>query len=49
MNERRQGLASGFHDELPERAAELSLEQINAFIREYYAPDAFVMGRVAPE
>ena len=49
MNERRLGLPDGFYDELPARAAELSLEEINAFIREYYVPGAFVMGRVAPE
>jgi predicted Zn-dependent peptidase len=49
MGERSLGLPQGFHDELPQRAAELTLEAINAFIREYYVPEELVMNRVAPE
>lgn len=49
MGERRLGLPEGFHDALPRRAEELTLEAINAFIREYYVPEELVMNRVAPE
>lgn len=49
LSERRDGLPDGFFDELPDRMAALSLEEVNAFIRKYYDPAQFVMGRVAPE
>ena len=49
MSEWRLGLPGGFHDELPRRAAELTLDEINTFVYEYYLPEEFVMGRVAPE
>lgn len=49
MKARRLGLPAGFFDDLPRRAATWSLHEINAFIAEYYDPDAFVMGRIAPE
>jgi zinc protease len=48
LRERRLGLEAGFFDALPDRAAALSLEQINAFIAAYYDPTSFVMARVAP-
>lgn len=49
LAERRDGLPGGFFDDLADRMAALGLEQINSFIREYYDPAQFVMGRVAPE
>ena len=49
LEERRLGLPQGFFDRLPERAAALTLDEISAFIATYYDPDAFVMGRVAPQ
>jgi hypothetical protein len=49
MQERRLGLAPGFFDDVPARAAMLSLDRINAFIAGHYAPEAFVMGRISPE
>ena len=48
MAERRLGLPPGFFDGIPGRAAALALEEINAFVHDYYGQDAFVMGRVAP-
>jgi predicted Zn-dependent peptidase len=46
--ERRHGLPAGFRDTLVDRAAEVSLEEINAFIRRFYDPGEFTMVRVAP-
>ena len=45
----RSGLPSGLRDQQVERAAELSREEINAFIRRFYDPAGFVMIRVVPE
>lgn len=47
--ERRLGLPHGFMDELVDRAAALSLEEVNRFISSYYKPSLFTMIRVAPE
>ncbi|MCP4661520.1 MAG: insulinase family protein [bacterium] len=49
LGERRHGFPSGLRDRLVERAAELSLEEINAFIRRFYDPAGFVMIQVVPE
>jgi predicted Zn-dependent peptidase len=49
LNEEVQGLPVGFFDTLPHRAAELSLDEINGFIRRYYDPSGFTLARVAPE
>jgi predicted Zn-dependent peptidase len=49
MMERRLGLASGFLDEQIEQASRLSLDEINAFIREFYDPEQFSMLRAVPE
>jgi len=47
--ERRHGFPGGFRDQLVERAAELSRDEINAFIRRFYDPAGFVMIRVVPD
>ena len=44
--ETRRGLPSGFYDELTDRAAALTLDEINAFVKRYYDPAAFTMLRV---
>ena len=49
MTERRLGLAPGFLDDQIERAAQVSLDDVNALIRDYYDPAKFVMLRVVPE
>lgn len=49
LRERRLGLPEGFFDDVPSRAAALTIEEINAFIGEYYDLAMFVMGRVTPE
>ena len=49
MTERRLGLAPGFLDGQIERASTLSLDEVNAFIREFYDPAEFSMVRAAPE
>lgn len=49
MMERRLGLAPGFLDALVERASGLSLDEINAFIREFYDPARFSMLRAVPQ
>ncbi len=46
--ERRLGLAAGTYAGLAERAAALSLDEINAFIRKFYDPRLFSLVRVAP-
>jgi len=43
MAERRYGLPYGFFDGQSEKAASLSLEEVNAFIREFYDPELFTM------
>jgi zinc protease len=48
LAERRHGYPAGFHDQLVDRAAALSLDQINAFIRRFYDPAAFTMVTVEP-
>jgi len=49
LRERRLGLPDRFLDNVAVRATELPLEEINAFIGDYYDPEAFVLGRVAPK
>lgn len=49
MSELRLGLPDGFLDELPRRAAALSLEEINLFISDYYDPRGLRLLAVAPE
>ncbi len=49
LGERRHGFPSRMRDRHVERAAALSLEEINAFIRRFYDPAGFVMIRVVPE
>lgn len=41
LEERRLGLPEGFHDRRAERAAEVPLEEVNAFIRRFYDPSRF--------
>jgi zinc protease len=48
LAERRHGCPAGFHDQLVDRAAALSLDQINDFIRRFYDPAAFTMVTVEP-
>ena len=48
MNERRLDLAPGYFDALVDRASRLTLDEINAFIREFYDPAVFSMLRVVP-
>jgi zinc protease len=49
MMERRYGLPYGFFDRQAEKAAALSLEEINAFIRHFYDPDWFTMLKLRTE
>jgi hypothetical protein len=49
MTERRLGLTPGFLDDQIERASQLSLDEINAFIRGFYDPALFTMLRAVPE
>jgi len=49
LTERRLGLPEGFFDRLAERAASLPLDDIDAFIARFYAPERFSMVKVAPE
>jgi predicted Zn-dependent peptidase len=49
LTERRFGLAPGTLDDLVDRASTLSLEEINAFIRDFYDPAQFTMIRALPE
>jgi zinc protease len=44
--EQSRGLPAGFRDALVERAAALSLDEINAFVRSYYDPARFTLVRV---
>jgi predicted Zn-dependent peptidase len=43
-----QRMPRGFRDQLAERAAALSLDDVNVFIRRFYDPAQFTMIRVAP-
>lgn len=45
--ERSRGLAPGYRDALPDRAAALTLDEINQFARRFYDPARFTMIRVA--
>ncbi len=49
MTERRLGLAPGYLDDLVDRAAGLSLPEINAFIRDFYDPARLSLVRVVPK
>ena len=49
LTERRYGLAPGSLDEQIERAASIPLDDINAFIRDYYDPAYFSMLRAVPK
>ena len=49
LMERRVSLPPGFFDEQIERASTLSLDEINAFIREFYDPAQFSMVRAVRE
>ncbi len=49
LGERRVGLPQGHRDEMVRRASELSLDEINAFIRRYYDPELFTMLRLGPD
>ena len=49
MTERRLGLDPGFLDAQIEQASTLSLDEINAFIRDYYDPAQFSMLRAVPQ
>ncbi len=48
LRERRLDLPPAFLDELPDRAAAVSLEEINHFIARWYDPAGFGMVRAAP-
>jgi predicted Zn-dependent peptidase len=43
-----QGVPRGYRDQLAERAATVSLADVNAFIRRFYDPAQFTMIKVAP-
>ena len=47
--EAARGLEPGFRDRLVERAAALSLDEVNAFIRRFYDPAAFTLVQVVPK
>jgi zinc protease len=49
MGERSLGLPAGFHDDLVDKAAKLTLDDINAFIRDFYDPSQFSMVKAVPE
>ncbi|KAB2955436.1 MAG: insulinase family protein [Thermoanaerobaculia bacterium] len=48
LRERALGLPAGWFDERARRAAALSLEEVNAFIRRWYDPAAFTLLRAVP-
>ena len=48
LTEWRRGLAPGYLDELADRAAAVPLDQVNAFIRDWYDPAQFSMFRAVP-
>lgn len=43
MEERRLGLPFGFFDDLAEKAASIPLDEINAFAKRFYDPEAFTL------
>ncbi|MBP7146884.1 MAG: insulinase family protein [Acidobacteria bacterium] len=47
--ERARGLEPGTLDGLPERAARLSADDVNAFVRRFYDPARFTLVKVVPE
>jgi predicted Zn-dependent peptidase len=47
--ERRHGLPTDFYDDLIDRTARVPLDEINAFIREFYDPAGFAMLKVSPK
>ena len=49
LQERRHGLPDGFFDRVADRAAELSLAEVNAFVRRFLDPAAFTTVRVVSE
>jgi len=49
LTERRLGLAPGYLDEQVERAATIPLDEVNAFIRDFYDPAHFSMLRAVPK
>ena len=49
LQERRDGLPDGFFDRVADRAAELSLAEVNAFVRRFLDPSAFTTVRVVSE
>ena len=49
MGELSLGLPAGFHDDLVDKAAALSLDEINAFIRDFYDPSQFSMVKAVPK
>jgi predicted Zn-dependent peptidase len=49
LKERRFGLSPGFLDDQIERAAMVSLDDVNAFIRDFYDPAQFSMLRAVPK
>ena len=49
MRERRYGLRDGFFDGVADRAAELTVADVNAFIRRFFDPALFTVIRVVSE
>jgi predicted Zn-dependent peptidase len=49
MDEHSLGLPDGFLDARAARAAALTLEQVNDFVRRFYDPAGFTMIRARPE
>jgi len=49
MDERRFDLAPGYFDALVDRASKLTLDEVNAFIRDFYDPAQFSMIRAVPK
>lgn len=49
LSEARLGLAPGYLDDVVDRASKLSLDEINAFIRDFYDPAQFSMIRAVPK
>jgi predicted Zn-dependent peptidase len=48
LGERRLGLPAGFRDAIAERAASLTLAEVNAFIARWYDPERFTLIRLGP-
>ena len=49
LAERRLGLSQGHYDGMVDRAAKLSLDQVNAFIKEFFDPRAFTLIEVVKD